>query len=593
MSLNNQETVLKKAITLTPHHEAENYNDGYLTTPNGNNHIKYQIQVNSENNQNQFELSVNNKTWVDQLDTFNLDHRSFLQQVNPSLAVALETQKALTALANDDNIKTVLIRRQKNQNNDAISVYSKDETTTELTVLVPSSQTDSSLQSILSPSQEIRIEKTYINDSLGYKLSFSNYDADAKPIKITQVIDPTGKIQVQTTEEHPVKVFSDAGIITHHRDRVSSETIEIEYKDYLEDATFTYHASGQLIISNLIKGMKVEHYVKPKIQNILSGTDESFIILKPEDKIAFLGYQENKLEKFLTQLLSPANIQKVQNTLSEESLNDSPPIPLSFRGKYGYVKNGKVVIWFKFDSANNFSEGLALVSQNGKYGHVNENGIAIPCQFNCDVYHSNFSKGLALVNRNGKYGYLNTKGEIAIPYQFDHADQFSEDLASVKLDDKYGFIDKRGEIVIAYQFQNTGSFYNSIARVKKNGLYGFIDKRGKIIIDFKFNNAYDFWSKSIVCVLTNDGWGFTDRCGDIIRICYYKEVMMHTKDGMFRVGNRDKYANSKYGLVNNEGQEIVSCKFDDAEFFSEGFAAVKRDKKWGFINTLGDIAIPL
>ncbi len=351
MSLNNQETVLKKAITLTPHHEAENYNSGYLTTPNSNNRINYQIQVNSENNQNQFELSVNNKTWTYQLDTSILDCRTFLHHVNPSLAVALETQKALTALANDDKIKTVLIRRQNNQNNDAISVYSKDDTTTELTVLIPASPTDSSLQSILSPSQKIRIEKTYINDSLRYKLSFPNDDADAKPIKITQIIDSSGKIQVQTTEEHPVKVFSDAGIITHHRDRISSETIEIEYKDYLEDATFTYHASGQLIISNLIKGMKVEHYVKPPIQNILNSTDESFIILNPKDTIAFLSRQQNKLEQFLNQLLSDSNFQPDQDLSSqEEASSNSTPRLTRFRGKYGAIKNGQVFIPYRFES---------------------------------------------------------------------------------------------------------------------------------------------------------------------------------------------------------------------------------------------------
>ena len=313
LSLTDEETVLKKAITLTPNPEAENYNSGYLTTCNGNNRLNYKIQVNSENNQNQFELSANKKTWTYQLDTSNLANRTFLQHVNPSLAVALEIQEALTVLANDDKIQSVLIRRQKNNDDDAISVYSKDETTTELTVLIPSSSTDSSLQSVLSASQEIRIEQTYINDLLRYKLSFPNDDEDAKAIKITQIIDSTGKIQVQTTEEHPVKVFSDTGIITHHSDRISSETIEVEYNDYLEDATFTYHAAGQLIISNLIEGMKVEHYIKPPIQNIVNGVDESFILLKPEDKIAFLGDQENKLEKFSTQLLSSVKIQQIQN----------------------------------------------------------------------------------------------------------------------------------------------------------------------------------------------------------------------------------------------------------------------------------------
>ena len=182
-------------------------------------------------------------------------------------------------------------------------------------------------------------------------MSFPNDDADAKPIKITQIIDSSGKIQVQTTEEHPVKVFSDAGIITHHRDRISSETIEIEYKDYLEDATFTYHASGQLIISNLIKGMKVEHYVKPPIQNILNSTDESFIILNPKDTIAFLSRQQNKLEQFLNQLLSDSNFQPDQDLSSqEEASSNSTPRLTRFRGKYGAIKNGQVFIPYRFES---------------------------------------------------------------------------------------------------------------------------------------------------------------------------------------------------------------------------------------------------
>ena len=68
----------------------------------------------------------------------------------------------------------------------------------------------------------------------------------------------------------------------------NSEIKEVEYEGFVEDANFTYHASGQLIITNLPESIIVEHYVKPPIQNILNGLEESFIALNSGDKITFL-----------------------------------------------------------------------------------------------------------------------------------------------------------------------------------------------------------------------------------------------------------------------------------------------------------------
>ncbi|TRU88883.1 MAG: hypothetical protein EWV76_08420 [Microcystis novacekii Mn_MB_F_20050700_S1] len=128
----------------------------------------------------------------------------------------------------------------------------------------------------------MRIEKHYLEGSCYYKLSFPNYDANAKQIKLTQQITSSGKIQVQTTEANPVEILDDQGNIqiSHHSDQVSSELKEVEHEGFVEDANFTYQASGQLIISNLPAGITIEHYVKPPIQNILNGSEEPFIVLK-------------------------------------------------------------------------------------------------------------------------------------------------------------------------------------------------------------------------------------------------------------------------------------------------------------------------
>jgi hypothetical protein len=296
-SLENAQTLLSKAITLTPYPES-NFYSGYLTTKNQNNKIDYRIDIDPQNHQTSFALTTNNHTWNYQLDTSNIDHRNLIKHINPSFALQIEGDEALNALLNNDNIQTILICRHNNTSKDAISIYSEaSNSSPELTVLIPTSNTDPSLNNILDDSQVLRIEKHYLEKFYHYKLSFPNYGSNAKQIKLTQKITSSGKIQVQTTEANPVRILDVEGNlqITHHSKQVSSEIKEIEHEGFVEDVNFTYHASGQLIITNLPESIIVEHYVKPPIQNILNGLEESFITLSSGDKITFLADNLAKL----------------------------------------------------------------------------------------------------------------------------------------------------------------------------------------------------------------------------------------------------------------------------------------------------------
>jgi hypothetical protein len=296
-SLEKAETLLSKAITLTPYPES-NFYSGYLTTKNQNNKIDYRIDIDPQNHQTNFELTTNNHTWNYQLDTSNINHRNLIKHINPSFAVQIEGDEALNALLNNDHIQAILICRHNHTSKDAISIYSEaSNSSPELTVLIPTSNTDPSLNNILGDSQILRIEKHYLENSYHYKLSFPNYGSNSKQIKLTQKITSSGKIQVQTTEATPVKILDDQSNIqiSHHSDQVSSEIKEIEHEGFVEDANFTYHASGQLIITNLPESIIVEHYVKPPIQNILNGLEESFIALNSGDKITFLADNLAKL----------------------------------------------------------------------------------------------------------------------------------------------------------------------------------------------------------------------------------------------------------------------------------------------------------
>lgn len=156
-------------------------------------------------------------------------------------------------------------------------------------------------------------------------------------------------------------------------------------------------------------------------------------------------------------------------------------------GKYGYINTkGEEVIPLNFDSCRDFSENLARVYAKGKYGFINLKGdfVIVPSYSDAE----DFSCGVALVSKSGteyvidvegniiytadkntefldcefvenlipvikkqgrtlSTGYLNTKGEEAIPFDFQYAMPFEDGVAIVLKDNKIYSINTKGEII--------------------------------------------------------------------------------------------------------------------------------------------------
>ena len=161
----------------------------------------------------------------------------------------------------------------------------------------------------------------------------------------------------------------------------------------------------------------------------------------------------------------------------------------------------------------NFSEGLALIRQNKKWGYINEKGtIVIQPQFDraCD-----FSEGLAGIFQDNKWGYIDKNGKIVIRPQFDNICNFSDGLALIRLKGKWGYINKSGEIMIYSQFEHVFSFSDGMARIFQNQKWGYIGKNGKIAIPPQFDGAYDFCN-GFAKIKRNGKTEYIDKSGRII-----------------------------------------------------------------------------
>ena len=160
--------------------------------------------------------------------------------------------------------------------------------------------------------------------------------------------------------------------------------------------------------------------------------------------------------------------------------------------KWGYLNSkGKTIIPFIYDSAEDFSEGLAAVSkgeyENSKHGFIDKTGKTV-IPFNYD-YTGNFSEGLATIRKGsqetGKYGVIDKNGKTIVAPKYDgYIAEFSEGMAAVhNKQEKYGFIDRSGKLVIPYKYNieyegESSSFSNGKANVSDNNGEYCINKKG-------------------------------------------------------------------------------------------------------------------
>jgi len=162
--------------------------------------------------------------------------------------------------------------------------------------------------------------------------------------------------------------------------------------------------------------------------------------------------------------------------------------------KYGLKDDDDAVIFAgRYDEGFLFTEGLAPVKLNGKWGFIDATGAeVITPQF--DAVSEYFSEGLVAVCQSDRWGYIDLSGNVVIPQRYEFAGPFSEGLAVVNPSGSdWEFIDHEGIPVIPMVKLHVDEtyymgvrFYNGRIHVVQSSEEGedrefYIDKKGKEI----------------------------------------------------------------------------------------------------------------
>ncbi|WP_298788286.1 WG repeat-containing protein [uncultured Campylobacter sp.] len=241
------------------------------------------------------------------------------------------------------------------------------------------------------------------------------------------------------------------------------------------------------------------------------------------------------------------------------------------------------------DFKTSFTEGLAGIAKNGKFGFIDKTGrVVVEPKF--DDMGIAFKDGAILVGEmkcgRMKYGYVDKSGRTIIPPRYDEATYFSEGLASVRIADKWSVIDKSGATVSKLNLGRPVTFKEGLAPVKFNGLYGFVNKDASVVIEPKFELA-SLFSEGLAAVKSGGKWGFIDKSGNFAIEPRFDEVnKFKEKRAVVRVGEL-------WGIIDKSGKFILEPqKFDYifGEFYG-GMLNFRVNRKSGCLDIDGKVAI--
>lgn len=197
------------------------------------------------------------------------------------------------------------------------------------------------------------------------------------------------------------------------------------------------------------------------------------------------------------------------------------------------------------------------------------------------------------------WSFLNAPKE-----NFDSAEKRRFIEAKNKLEDKmcelrkilFGeMMEKRNEIFNIINCNFVGKFHGGLARIKRgSGTWGYIDKNGKIAV-------YGYREK--IPPVNEMGYGFTSNIKEIASVVKYNDDIKRSEifnkmpmDVAVKIATYDtkkedwrwKRDDDGWYYMDAEKKNNLTEAFDEHHPFSNGFARVKKDGKYFFINKNGE-----
>lgn len=299
----------------------------------------------------------------------------------------------------------------------------------------------------------------------------------------------------------------------------------------------------------------------------------------------YLPMREGELYGFM----NTAGVEMIPAVYDQVSPYSEGLAIVSKNGKYGVIdKYNQVKIPFKFDAISDFMNGRAIVEQEELLGMIHRNGsFVFECKF--DDMGTLFD-GLIYVSDGEKFGYFDATGFQRIPMKFSDAYDFSNGVAKVQVDGLEAFIDIYGVYVVPPAFEQIKPYSDSLYIYEKDGFYGFMNRLGKSVVEPIYDNIGELI----------DGYALASIDGEIVYLNGGGKVIVQNdleeypnfmSRGEFLNGEAIAMKDGSYGKVDQKGRTVIDFKYENMGVGAYIFP-FKKKGQWGAMNAAEKVIIP-
>ena len=245
--------------------------------------------------------------------------------------------------------------------------------------------------------------------------------------------------------------------------------------------------------------------------------------------------------------------------------------------------------WDTYQDVTQFLNGMIQVQQDGYWGLANSQGeLKLPCDYRfCSTYYN----GEAIVRKGNVWQGVDLNGNRVALYKGDTVKEitnFNENRLGVHRAD--GWVLATGQL-------NTGStvleelraYSDGGAAAKQNGKWGVVDHTGK---EWLLEPAYD----EIICDelgrCWTDGAVFVKQGEQVLLLVDGAQVGESYEDAQpFTNSWAAVKRDGKWGFIDREGTVQIDFQFENARSFTNHLAPVCVDDTWGYVSLKGDVVI--
>lgn len=329
------------------------------------------------------------------------------------------------------------------------------------------------------------------------------------------------------------------------------------------------------------------------------------------------GYVNNKGKEILkTEYNDISRIAEIED-------NQNAYLICAKNGQYGITKNAEQILANEYQSIRyDPTNKVLVVEKSKKYGIANLDGkLIVPIQYEqidiIGIYiYAQDEQGTTVYDRNGIQTNMEANRAILNTNKEQYKIKINNENGT-----QYGVINQEGKQLIEEKYNYIEYLYDNYFIVSnENGKLGIVDDNDTIKVATEYDSLQRIQETDLIQATITESKMTQIYAKTMQKICEMSNAAIEVKDNYIKVYNQTeikyfnlegkelenievypdnklfvKVENEQYGFADRNGNVVVDCQYEMAYEFNEyGFAAVKKDGKWGAINEEGqEVVAPI